>query len=449
MKASTPAPTGRTLPLGWTQPEGDLPASHGPAAGEGPAAELGGATGPGGATALVSTTDPGSGRRARRRGFALAGAVCAVLALVLVLPRLLLGGASPEDPVRDYLDALVAGDVVTVREHLTDSAETSDAALTSEVLRAARHRITSYTIDTVQIEGGQAMVTASLSSGTGVQQAAFTVRSQAPSSFAPATWELLPVAAPEFVVTVPEGVQELLINAVPIPLSGQPSREGMYGQQLLTLRLLPGSYELELPARSERLIPVVEDVSISMQTDELRRAGAVLGYELSTQGREEVTAQVDAVLEECAATTTAAPPNCPFFAFTDSRPGGPVEGSDDSGVAEPSAAPSAAPGTWQVTAPSNYRIERWISASWSITSDTGYAVFTAAPGADGSAGTSQIVPFIIDGIALLDPSGELHLELSQSYVLNLVTCVEVEEGSRETITWPLEGESVAVCQGGE
>ena len=439
MKASTPAPTGRTLPLGWTQPEGELPAFHGPAAGEGPAAE------PGGATELVSTTDPGSDRRAHRRGLALAGAVCVVLALVLVLPRLLLGGASPEDPVRDYLDALVAGDVVTVREHLTDSAETSDAALTAEVLRAATHRITSYTIDTVQIEGGQAMVTASLSSGTGVQQAAFTVRSQAPSSFAPATWELLPVAAPEFVVTVPEGVQELLINAVPIPLSGQPSREGMFGQQLLTLRLLPGSYELELPARSERLIPVVEDVSISMQTDELRRAGAVLGYELSPRGREEVTAQVDAVLEECAASTTAAPPDCPFFAFTDSRPGGPAEESDVGGAA----GPSAAPGTWQVTAPSNYRIERWISASWSITSDTGYAVFTSAPGADGSAGTSQIVPFIIDGIALLDPSGELHLELSQSYVLNLVTCVEVEEGSRETITWPLEGESVAVCQGGE
>ncbi|MGO1226997.1 MAG: hypothetical protein ACTH6N_00435 [Brachybacterium tyrofermentans] len=439
MKESKSAPTGRTLPLGWTRPEGEPAALRGPGTGEIPA------TGTGGGTGRVSAADPGSGRRTRRRGVALAGAICAVLVLVLVLPRLLIGGASPEDPVRAFLDALVAGDVATVREHLADSAETSDIALTEEVLRAATDRITSYTIDAVETGGGQATVTASLSSGTSVEQASFTVRSQATSSFAPATWELVPVVATEFVVTVPEGVRELLINAVPIPLSGQPSREGMYGQQLLILRLLPGSYELGLPARSERLFPVVEKVSIPMQREQLRRAGAVLGYELSTQGFEEVTAQVEATLEKCAAATVAAPPECPFFAFTDDRPDGPVGSAGVMDAEEP----SAVPGTWQVTSPSSYQIDRWISASWNITSDTGYAVFTSAPGADGSAGTSQIVPFVIDGIVVLDPSGELHIALSQGLLLNIVTCIDVDDGSRETVTWPLEGESVAVCQDGE
>ncbi|GAA4521222.1 hypothetical protein GCM10023160_07810 [Brachybacterium paraconglomeratum] len=439
MNASTPAPTGRTLPLGWTQPEGEPPAQHAPATGGAPALDLGGVRGLGGAT------PPDSGRRLRRPGLALAGAIGVVLALVLVLPGLLLGGGSPEDPVREYLDALVAGDVTTVREHLAASEETSDIALTHEVLAAATDRISSYTIDTVHTGGGQATVTASLVSSTGIQQASFTVRSQAASSFSPAAWELVPVAATEFVITVPEGVQELLINAVPIPLSGQPSREGMYGQQLLVLRLLPARYDLELPARSERLTPAVETVSIPMQTDQLRRAGVVLGYELSTQGREDVTAQVDAILGECAAATTAAPPDCPFYAFTDSRPGGPAEGSHAVGAAES----FAESGTWQVTAPSTYQIERWISASWSVTSDTGYAVFTAAPGADGSAGTSQIVPFVIDGITVLDPSGQLHVVLSQSFVLNPVTCIDVEDGSRTTALWPVEGESVGACQDGE
>ena len=85
-------------------------------------------------------------------------------------------------------------------------------------------------------------------------------------------------------------------------------------------------------------------------------------------------------------------------------------------------------------------------ASWRITSDTGYAVFTSAPGADGSAGTSQIVPFIIDAIVLLDPSGELQIELSQNVVLNIVTCVDVEDGSHTTVLRPIEGESVAICR---
>lgn len=76
-------------------------------------------------------------------------------------------------------------------------------------------------------------------------------------------------------------------------------------------------------------------------------------------------------------------------------------------------------------------------------------MFTSAPGADGSAGTSQIVPFVIDGIVVLDPSGELHIALSQGLLLNIVTCIDVDDGSRETVTWPLEGESVAVCQDGE
>lgn len=439
MKASKHAVTGRTLPLGWAQPEGEPLAQHGPAPGEAPATE------PLGSTGQCRDAGQGSGRRVRRPGLALTGAIGAVLVLVLVLPRLLLGSASPEDPVREYLDALVAGDAATVREHLTDPAEASDAALTEDVLGAATDRITSYTIDAIRTDGRQAAVTASLRSGESVQQVSYTVRSQAMSSFVPSTWELLPVAAAEFVVTVPEGVQELLINAVPVAIAGQPSRQGMYGQQLLTLRLLPGSYDLVLPGRSSQLIPVTVEVSVPVHAGELRRAGAVMGYELSARGHAEVAAQVDEILEQCATATTATPPDCPFFAPGDSRPEGPVEASDAGG---PAASP-ASPGTWQITAPSNYQIERWIGASWTIGSDTGQAVFTPAPGADGSAAPPQIIHFLIDGIALLDPSGELRTELSQSVILNIVTCVDAEDGTHTSVTWPIEGASFVVCQGGE
>lgn len=445
MKASKHAVTGRALPLGWPQPESEPLAQHGPATGEapstGPASSSGqdssghGSSGHG-SSGQGGDAGHGSDRWVPRPGLALAGAIGAVLILVLVLPRLLLGSASPEDPVREYLDALVAGDAVTVREHLTDPAGASDVALTTEVLSAAEDRIISYTIDALRTDGRQAVVTASLSSGESVQQASFTVRSRAASSFVASTWELLPVAAAEFVVTVPEGVQELLINAVPVAISGQPIRQGMYDQQVLTLRLLPGSYDLELPGRNPRLVPVTEKVSVPVHSGELRRAGAVMGYELSALGHAEVTAQVDEILEECATATTATPPDCPFFAASDSRPGG----ADVS---------PASQGTWQVTAPSSYWIERWISASWSIGSDIGQAVFTPAPGADGSAVPPQSIPFLIDGIALLEPSGELSVELSQSVTLSIVACVDVEDGNRTTVTWPIEGESFVVCQDGE
>src|SRR5699024_8260349 len=127
---------------------------------------------------------PEPGRSRSRPRLELLGALAVLLALVLLLPRLLVGGAGPEQIVRAHLDALVAGDVTTVREHLDTSQEASDAALTPAVLHAAEQRVTGYTIDDVQQSGRRATVTATLHLGSTSQQATYTVSADPAGPFA-------------------------------------------------------------------------------------------------------------------------------------------------------------------------------------------------------------------------------------------------------------------------
>lgn len=427
MTAAKRTAPGRIVPLGWG--EGDESAEG--ALGRGAVGCSSSAPGP---TQTPGTETRPRLRPRRRAGLALAGAVAVVLALVLILPRLLLVGAAPEDEVREYLDALVAADVTTLREHLATTAEASDAALTQEVLLAAEDRVTDYSIDAVERAGQQVTVTATLRSGATSQQSTFTVLPESGSSFAPATWRLEAIPTDVFAVSIPGHAEALLVNGVAFPLSALPTRSTDYDQRVMSLALLPGTYELTLPESGELLVPMPEQVAVPLPGGELRQAGAVLGYDLSETGRDLVTAQIDELLEDCAAATTDAPPDCPFAAAELSVDGSPVNDGE------------AAEGTWEVTAPAEYEIERWVSATWSVESELGQATFTPTPTPDGSTAPPQQINFLIDGVTWLSPTGELQTDLRSGQSIVAVGCADSRTGLVVPAGPVSEGDAASACE---
>lgn len=352
MTPAKPASTGRTLPLGWSGAEASPPQR------------------PGGTPA---DPEPAAGRSRARTRLALLGALAMLLVLVLLLPRLLVGGTDPGQIVRAHLDALVAGDVSTVREHLDTSRDASDAALSPAVLQAAEERVTGFTIDDVQQSGHRATVTATLHLGSTSQQATYTVSADPAGPFARPDWHLDPVPTAVYAVTVPNRVEQLLLNGVALPLAELSARPTSYDQQVVSLRLLPGTYALTLPVGGALLDPVVETLEVPVPGSTAQRTGAVLAYDLSDEGRSRVLSRIDAELEDCTLTRV-----------------------DGAAVRE-------------VTLPAAFEIIHHVGSTWTIVSAPGQALVATDP--DGS-GASREVPFLLRGTAVLDASGTLHTSLT-------------------------------------
>lgn len=390
MTPAKPTPTGRTLHLGWSGAE-ESSAEHPGGAPTGPA--------------------PEQGRARSRTRLALAGALVAILALVLILPRLLVGGPGPEELVRGHLEALVAADVATVRKHLDTGQDASDAALTTPILEAAEDRVTGFTIDAVEQSGRQAAVTATLRTGATSQQATFTARAESTGPFTRTGWVLDPVPSAVFTVTVPEQAQQLLVNGVELPLSALPTRETSAGQRVLLLRLLPGTHTLQLPAGDALLEPAAETLEVPVPGRAPPHAGAVVGYDLSEEGRSRAISQIDQELEACAGSTLASPEHCPFTAAHGMADGTSATIGDEDA------------GTWEVRPPAGYRIDHHAGMTWTLVSEPAQSVFTPAPGSDGGTAPREI-SFIVHATVVIDASGELSVTMRQNEVTIVDSCPE-------------------------
>ena len=440
----TPAkrtPIGRTLPLGWDA-SGDSDARAGTSARTTPTGSASGgrpgvkgADGKGadrkgpdgkGADGKGADGEARSGAtsptdRTRRTGLVLAASLAAILTLVLILPRLLLGGPSPEELVREHLDALVAGDVATVREHLDTSKPASDAALRSDVLLAAGDRVTSYSIDSVDRSGTLATVTATLHTGATTEQAEYVTRSAAANSFSRARWTLDPVPTQVVAVSLPEQAEGMSINGIALSRDELAARTSGEGRQAVLLRLLPGVYELALPAREGPLEPAVQQLAVPV-TGETEPARPVMGYNLDATGRSQLRDQIEEDLAQCAESTTVAPPLCPFNATDPRAP------EDLGGTSGPGETWESVTGTWEVKPPSDYRLEPLIGDSWTVWSEPGQAVFTPAPGQGLEDTSPRAVPYFVEAVTTLQPGGELDTEIWEGGAGTMVISCDVSGG---------------------
>src|SRR5699024_5265974 len=218
LRRAGPAP-GRALPLGWE--DGPEPATSAPRAGE----------------AEPAAARPGL---SRRRLLALGAAVLLVLALALAVPRLLTDPAGPEQAVSEFLQAVIDGDLESVREQVEDAPDASGAALTPEILAGAEDTLRSFMIEDVEIAAGTATVTAALETGATAETSTFTLTATPGGAFSPPDWQLDPVPLPEISIVLPLGVQDVQINGTLLPQEELEIGGFMHVPQV-ALQVLPGT----------------------------------------------------------------------------------------------------------------------------------------------------------------------------------------------------------------
>lgn len=340
-----------------------------------------------------------------------AGTIAALLlvgVLAVGLPRLLPNGEGPEQVAEDFLQALVDGDIDQVREHVQDSPDTSDAALTAEILQSAADRVRDAEVAHIQRGSGTAEVTVRLANGEETIETTLMLRADSTSAFAPVSWELQAVEVPEVRVHLPLGIEDFTING--ISLTARESYTSFDGvERALLVQLLPGTYEFALPEagpwRESQVITVEIPPVLGSWT-----GFADLGYDLSEAGHEEVRRQVDEHLGSCEASTSPAPRRCPFRLpeVSDARAGDP-----------------SLQGTWDVRVPPEVEVQPSSAMLWSVAGVPGRAAFTPAT-ATGGAGSSavQLVPVEVRGFVHLAPDGDLGVVLRPDESVTITLCTD-------------------------
>jgi hypothetical protein len=387
--------TGRALPLGWD--DETAPAAAPAPDGAGPQPE------------------PRRLSRRARRFLALCCVLALLAALLFGLPRLLAGAGSPQQVTADFLRAVIDGDLETVRARAEDAPDASAAALSAQVLEGADDRLESFEIRRTSVSAGTATVTAALRTGTTRSEATFTLTAADTGPFSAPEWELAPVALPEFEIDLPVGAQGIEINGVAVPLTEHGSAGEPYAPRL-ALQLLPGTYEVTLPAERAWLAATTVVLEAPPRFEAWRSPVHGLHFALDDDGRAEVERRLHAVLEECAAGVSPVPVGCPFV---------PPEGSG--GYESPD-------GTWTLTGPPQVDVIPTDAFLWLLHGE-GTAEFTpAGPEADGGAadGADDAEPrevrYDVDATAALDDDGDLEVRLRSGGTVSYGYCVDAETG---------------------
>lgn len=391
---------GQAIPLGWGE-DSDPSAAPAPSRQAPPA--------------------PRGGLRPRaRRMLGVGAALLLVVALAVGLPRLLSTTSTPERVAQDFLQALVDGDADHLREHVVAAPDASGAALTTQILQSATDRIQSFEIDEVEVGAGTATVTATLDNGEEALETTLTLTPESGSAFTPVTWVLEPVEVPEFLVSLPLGAEDIVINGIPIPVEDLLVQPDSISPQI-AMQLLPGTYEITVPESGPWQRPKQVTLEAPPVLGTWRKPAGNLWYDLSDAGHEEVRDQVADVLERCTASTSPVPEGCPFAL--------PDVSADEAD--EPSRQ-----GTWVLLEEPVVDARSGDAFMWYVMStSSGIAEFTPHEGQgqdgepSGEAGREkQRIPVDVDAIAYVDPGGELAVETDLESGFSYAFCMDAETG---------------------
>lgn len=393
--------TGRTLPLGWDEEDAPGAPADRPAPDPRPV----------GADDETPASDPHGLSRRSRRLIAVLAVLALVGALLIALPRLLGATGGPEQVTREYLQAVLDGDLETVRAHVKEESGVSSAALTAEILDDAENRPDSFEIQQVEIEAGMARVTAEVRTGPDRDAATFILTSHDAGAFSPTQWELDPVALPELRIDLIVGISEIEIEGVTFPVGDLLVDRETY-EPRVAVQLLPGTYDVSLPVVPPWVEPRQSALEVPARFGRDDIPVHDLGLALDQAGRHEVQQQVDAALEECAASTSSTPENCPF-AVPEQE-----ENTTEAGEVEP----VAEHGTWTLTDPPRIGSSPVSAFVWEI---EGHGTAEFAP-ADGAAPIE--VPFSAEGSAAITGQGDLEAHLRGEGAVSYGYCMDAETG---------------------
>lgn len=248
------------------------------------------------------------------------------LAVIGVVAVLAVGSAitvnavkpGPDQPVKDYAQALVDGDARKALEILDpDVPNEQRTLLTNEVLGAATDRIDGYSIISSKVSGESAQVRAELRQGGRKYDQTFTLTKNRPELLDD-HWKLEAFPLQQVAVSTNAPVSAVLINGVTVA-AGQNGPTD-FGTNI-SLPAFPGSYSIGLPG-SEKYLSA-EEQQVVVEGGSLPQApeSARLTVTASDALEEETSRQVAAALSACEKSADIEPEGCPFswFAFGDVR----------------------------------------------------------------------------------------------------------------------------------
>ena len=311
--------------------------------------------------------------------------IALLLVLVLALPPLLVGGAPAETTARRVLQALVDGDIATLQEHLAPAGDALDIALAPEVIAATAARIDRFAVLEVRTGQGHAEVDARLRvGGRSLTTTLHLVQEgQGPRPFR--TWRLEPLTLPTVQVAIPVGAAQLRVNGQLLTVPDAARPRGAEGLGVITLRVLPGLYEIEAPSLGDLLDPIPVRVNVPPLLTPWTSVLLQAGYALTDSGERELAEQIRASLETCLTSTSARPLGCPIAA-----PGAGARQGDWRLVAPPEI---SAPGGWMGT--------------YTAYARGGVAEFTVPAAAPGEEPRRYRIAVDARAVSTLDRGGEL------------------------------------------
>ena len=389
MKRSRRQPEpGRIIPTGWTGPDTnatDVQAQSGRGAN------------------LVQS--PIEAPKPRPRPLVVVSAVIAILALVLLIPPLLIGGQSARDVATNFLQAVVDGDTTHVREHLGDADGALDIALVDEVVHGASHRVERFSIDTVEVTGSSARIVATLVSPVDSLETTLDLQ-QRSGAFLRPRWELVPVTLPTLRLQIPVGSSELKVNSqvLEIPEDSRPPEA--FGLSSLTLRVLPGTYVLHAQELSRAVVVRTARLTLPPVLDSWTSSPVAVALDLTDAGQEEARTQLNTALGDCEKSVSPQPDGCPFAAPED----------------------VTAEGTWKiVTAPVLTRLSGGEDGFFEYDSTFVVAEFTTAAGTGAGSTTVHEIEALGSALVVIDRDGRIHAQWHLQQIIDAEPSAAQEE----------------------
>ncbi|MFT4052828.1 MAG: hypothetical protein QM677_11355 [Microbacterium sp.] len=276
------------------------PAPDAPADGSGsaPAQPSVSATASDGAASAAAPLSPAAKRRLLIGGIAV-GALAVVGIAGAVVVTVLQGSVfSPKVAVQTYLDDIAAGRFASAFE-LSGGSATGDVALVESDDVELASAIEDVTLSDPQGSGETRTVEVSYTVGGERQTSTVVVRSAGKQFLFFDSWEIDQGIETDAYVGG-YGLEELVIGGVSVPLVDESA----------SLIAYPGVYDVAAP----------ESTWLTLETDSLTVTsigGSVTASVVATDAlQEEVQSQVDAIIDECAATAEAAPDGCPFSLYS-------------------------------------------------------------------------------------------------------------------------------------
>ncbi|MGY5765718.1 hypothetical protein ACXET9_11005 [Brachybacterium sp. DNPG3] len=222
---------------------------------------------------------------------------------------------SAEKSVESYLQALQDGDAATVLELAPPNVPTAEQALlTNEITGAAENRISSWSITDTTERGDDVEVTAKITQDGVTTTRTFLVERAGRTAVVFPKWELDEVTYASFYLVIPDSATTLLVNGQEVAVADL-GLESDFGQLYGYFTVLPGDYEVTLPALSDQITVQGGVVSVPVDPMDAYDLGVAPYYELSATGLEAVQTQVNDAIDVCAESTEADPEGCPLDAW--------------------------------------------------------------------------------------------------------------------------------------